>query len=82
MASTRFRTEKQRNGPSFSDAYAQLKAGVVLRLEYYRGLPRWELGGREVSPEVIALLVSCSDVVADSDALIPGMPAQSWRIRS
>jgi hypothetical protein len=80
-SSTRFRPPRLRAGPTFVQALRRLQAGKVLQLTYVRSLPHWDLDDRPVSPEVVSLLLGCSEVEPDPDALFPGAPAQCWRIR-
>jgi hypothetical protein len=79
--STRFRPPLARPGPSFSEALQQLRDGGVLRLTYIKNLPVWELNDRPISPEVVSLLSSCSEIAPDNDGLFEGAAPQSWRIR-
>jgi hypothetical protein len=80
--STRFKAPQPRSGLSFPAAIALLRNGALLRLEYDRGRPSWSLGdGQPVSPETVSLLISCGDIEPDDDALIPGTPSQTWRLR-
>jgi hypothetical protein len=78
MAKRRFRAPQLR----FSEAIALMGDGAVLRLEYDRGAPVWSLGGgRPVSPETVTLILASGGVETADDALIPGTPCQSWRLR-
>jgi hypothetical protein len=79
--STRFRAPQLRPGPSFAQARERMQAGALLRLEYSRGAPIWELEGKAVSPEIVSLLISCRDVEPDNDSLFDGAAAQTWKIR-
>jgi hypothetical protein len=58
-----------------------MRGGAILRFEYDRTRPPWSLGGQSISLEIVSLLTSCGDVQPDPDALFPGTPAQSWRVR-
>jgi hypothetical protein len=79
----RFRPVRLRPGMDFAQAIQSMrKNGVVLRLEFYQGAPRWELGGREVAIETVALLLASREVVPDDDSLFEGSISQTWRIRS
>jgi hypothetical protein len=82
MMGTRFKTLKQRRGPSFPQAMEKLREGETLTLEFFSGQPRWELCGREVPIETVAMLLASREVVADPDALFDGALAQTWRVRS
>lgn len=80
-SSARFRSSRQRPGPSFREALERMRDGGVLRLTYIRGLPVWELNDRPVSPEIVSLLTSGNTVEPDGDGLFADQPCQSWRIR-
>jgi hypothetical protein len=80
-SATRFRAAKLRSGPTFPQALERMRAGRLLRLEYFQGRPVWEVGGLHVSPETVSLLISCGDIEPDNDTLIPGTPSQTWRLR-
>jgi hypothetical protein len=67
---------------NFGQAIARMRAGAILNLQYVRAKPVWELGRFEVAPEVAALLVDCKQVEAANDSLIPGLPGQTWRLRT
>ena len=78
----RFRVPQSRSGLSFSEAMAQMRDGAILRLEYDKGAPSWSIGdGQPVSPEVTALILASGGVEAADNALIPGTPCQSWRLK-
>jgi hypothetical protein len=81
-SSTRFRPAKLRSGLTFPAALQRMRTGMLLRLEYFQGRPVWEIGGLNVSPEVVALLVSCSAVEPTRDSLFADdTPSQTWRLR-
>jgi hypothetical protein len=78
---TRFRTPKLRPGLGFTQALEQMRAGKTLHLEYFQGRPVWELGGLSVSPEVVALLISCAAIEPAHDSLFADAPSQTWRMK-
>ena len=75
-------SSRQRPGPTFPEAIARMRESAILYLMYVRNRPVWDLNGREIAPEVIALLTACADVEPAGDGLFAGMPCQTWRIRS
>jgi hypothetical protein len=77
----RFRSSRQRSGPSFAEALKALRAGGVLRLTYVGGSQAWDLNDRPVSLETVVLLTSCREIVPDDDSLFANAAPQSWRIR-
>jgi hypothetical protein len=82
LRSARFTPAKLRIGPGFAEAMTLLRNDGVLRLEYDKGVPAWSLGsGQPVSPEIVSLILASGGVEATDDALIPGTPCQTWRLR-
>jgi hypothetical protein len=73
---------KRRAGLNHTQAISRMRAGATLSLQYVRAKPVWELGRFDVAPEVAALLVDCPEVEAANDSLIPGLPGQTWRLRT
>jgi hypothetical protein len=80
-SSTRFRAPQVRPGPTFAQARAQMRAGAALHLTYIEGRPTWELNDHGVAPEVVSLLLACSEIIAADDVLFPGEPSQTWKAR-
>jgi hypothetical protein len=78
----RFRPLRLRSGMDFAGALQSMRNGAVLTLESYLKQPRWELAGREVAIETVALLLASREVVAGGDTLLEGGLSQTWRIRS
>lgn len=81
-ASTRFRAPKQRPGPSFIQALERLRAGGLLRLQYIKSQPVWEIDSLGVAPETVALLLGSGEIETCGDALFPGAAGQTWRASS
>jgi hypothetical protein len=79
-SSARFRSPNQRIGPSFAEAIERMKAGGLLRLQYVRSRPVWNLDDTLVSPETVALIMGCGYMEATGDALFPGAVSQTWRV--
>jgi hypothetical protein len=78
----RFRAPKLRSGATFAQATQAMRGGAVLTLEFFSGQPRWELAGREVAIETVALLLASREIVPGNDTLFEGALSQTWRIRS
>jgi hypothetical protein len=58
-----------------------MRGGAGLRLAYIKGRPTWTLGDLDVAAETAAVLLACSEIVPADDALFPGEPPQTWRLR-
>jgi hypothetical protein len=80
-SSTRSRAPRLRPGPTFAQAIERMRGGALLRLEYLKGAPVWTLGGVDVAPEVVALVLACGEVEPDNDSLLAGAPGQTWRFQ-
>ena len=78
----RFRPVRLRSGMAFAEAIQTMRGGAPLRLEFYLNQPRWELGGREVAIETVALLLASREIVPDDHTLFEGALSQTWRVRS
>jgi hypothetical protein len=59
-----------------------MRAGAPLQLQYVQSKPVWEISDLGVDPEIVVLLISCKEIEPADDALFPGAPAQTWRLRS
>ena len=78
-----FRAPARRKGSTFPEALRRMREGALLRLTFVKGVPGWEIDGEPVAPETVALLSSCNEIVADSDALFDtGVMPQTWRARA
>jgi hypothetical protein len=80
-SSARFRPSNKRVGPSFVEVIERMKTGEVLRFAFDKTRPAWSIGDASISAEVVSLLLSCREVEADDDTLLPNTPAQVWRLR-
>jgi hypothetical protein len=80
-SSARFRSSQQRQRLSFPEAIERLRGGSLLRLEYDRAKPAWTLDDKPISPEIVTLLLSCSEVEAADAGLFDGAAGQTWRMR-
>jgi hypothetical protein len=78
----RFRPARLRAGATFAESIQSMRGGAVLRLEFYLNQPRWELAGREIAVETVALLLASREIVPDDDSLFEGALSQTWRVRS